>query len=129
MVVHPVVRWRYNQPTQHRFRAYGKAQVGVVKERCRERQGIEDDERRQVDVEEDDDRRARAGGDQHFAGMEANRAGSVEKLIEMMDTVKAPEKRPAMIGAVPSVGPQIEDNQVKQQSRPEPEIGARPEVK
>ena len=68
-------------------------------------------------VERDDHHGAGAGAQQHLAEMEAHRRGGIEKTVQVMDFVEAPQERDLVVGAMPPIDQRIEDQQIDQHCR------------
>lgn len=67
----------------------------------------------ELDVEEHDHGGAREGRKEHLAEMEAYGRTRIEPLVEVVHDVEAPEEGDLVVGAVPPVDPEIEQQQVE----------------
>ena len=110
--MHPVDRRRDHDAGQRRFEPRRQLQIGMVEDRRGEQQRLEQQHRVEREGEQQDHRRPRHRRQQHLAEMEAQRRGSVERPVEMVHEVEAPEEGHLVIGAVPPVDQQVEQDQV-----------------
>ena len=83
-----------------------------------QQQGLEGDDRQEGKAQQQDRAGPGGGRDQHLAEMKAQRRGRIQGPVEVMDEMEAPEERPSVIGPVPPIDQEIEQQQIERQTRP-----------
>lgn len=68
--------------------------------------------------EQHDGHDARKGGEDDFTDVKSAGGCRIEKLVEMVNAVKAPEQRYFVVRAVPPVDPEIEQKEVENKAAP-----------
>ena len=86
----------------------GKPHVAVVKKRVRLKDELVDRESHGRDADETDLKNAKTRRHRDFAEVKAKRRGDVQIAIDVMHVVKAPQKSEFMIGEVPVVEREIQ---------------------
>ncbi len=87
----------------------GEADVGVVELDDGKHGGLVEGELPEREAQEGDDGDAQGAGEEDFAKMEPAGGGDIHAGIGMMDAMEAPEKRHAVVEAVPGVHPEVEE--------------------
>lgn len=82
-----------------------------------QQQRLERHHRGQRHGEENDDDAPRPGAKQDLAEMEAHRRAGIERAVEVMHGMEAPQQRKLVVGAMPPVNKEVERSKV-QDERP-----------
>lgn len=112
-MVDPVDRGRDDDARQRPLQPRRQRGVGMMEDGRRQHQSLEQQHRDELDVEQHDHRGAHQRGQDHFAEVEAHGRARVEPFVEMVDDVEAPQQRHLVIGPVPPVDPQVEQQEVE----------------
>ena len=118
MMMNPMDRRRDDDTRQRRFQPARQAQVRVMEDGGDQQQGLEGDDRQQGKTQQQDRAGPGGGRDQYLAEMKAQRAGRIQGPVEVMDEMEAPEEMPLVIGPVPPIDQEIEQQQIEPQTRP-----------
>ena len=103
---------------QRRFQPAGQAQVRVMEDGGEQQQGLEGEDRQEGKAQQQDGAGPGGGRDQHLAEMKAERRGRIQGPVEVMHEMEAPEGGPAVIGPVPPIDQEIEQQEIQRQARP-----------
>src|SRR4051812_24944988 len=95
-----------------------QANVGVMKLHDREQQAFVNDEFGESNPKQENQRHTNQCGQRDLPKMEPRGRSDIEKTFRVMNSMKAPKKRYAVIEPVPGVHPAIENEQPKQKTRP-----------
>src|SRR5690625_201979 len=118
MMVHPVDARRDDDARKATFDGWWQPQDGMVKNRGHQHQGFEDQNRYQRKAEQPDDPCPRRRREHHFAEMEAHGRGRIQKLVPMVHFMEAPKEGDFVVGAMPPVNQEVEQQEVQKQTAP-----------
>ena len=113
MVMHPVDRRRDHDPRQDPLQTRRQAQIGMMEHHGADEHRFENDDMGKRNGEQRDGNETQQGRGDHFADVKPEGAGGIQELIEMMHLMEPPHHRHAVPGAVHPVGPQIEQDDVR----------------
>jgi len=107
-MVNPVHPGGDNDPAQNAIESGGNPHVAVVEENHGLQDQFVNDQLHGCDAEQGQDSQSRERGEDDFAGMEAHGGAGVHLGIGMVHAVETPEQRDFVVGPVPEIHPQIE---------------------
>ncbi len=113
VMVHPVDRRGDDQAAERPLQRRREPGVGVVEDGGHQHEALEQHHRGQRDVQEHDHPGPCQGGQRDLAEMEADRARGVEQLVIVVHGMEAPQERDLVVGAVPPVDPQVQQQQIE----------------
>lgn len=115
-MVHRMDRGRYYQPGYPALDIGGQSGIAVVENRNHQDECLEQDYRLEGDVQENDDDPADQCRKQHLAEVEAKRTARIERLVQMVHLMEAPEEGDLVVGAMPPIDPKVENQQIEQEA-------------
>jgi hypothetical protein len=100
-----------------------------MEDRAHHHRRLEHQHRLQRHAEQQDHRHPHQGRQHHLAEVKPQRAGAVQHLVEVVDAVEAPQERDLVVGAMPPIDPQIQQDEIEHQAgpaappaRPQPQV-------